>query len=140
MDNKSGANAAARRCTFAATLFLALACLAGTGWARAASGPTTVPPEYRGEWTNEQRYCGQPGDNLDSVLTVTADRVGYYENTWRVRRVRVEENGIFLTYWPRTDFTMYAPNHLRLSRDGKRIFTSDDRVERGTLRCPKARG
>ncbi len=101
---------------------------------------TTVPPEYRGEWTNEQRYCGQPGDNLDSVLTVTADRVGYYENTWRVRRVRVEENGIFLTYWPRTDFTMYAPNHLRLSRDGKRIFTSDDRVEVGTRRCPKSGG
>jgi hypothetical protein len=35
---------------------------------------------------------------------------------------------------------MYAPNQLRLSRDGKRIFTSDDRAEHGTLRCPKPKG
>ncbi len=100
----------------------------------------TVPLEYRGEWTNEQRYCGVEGDNLDSVLTVMATSVGYYENTWRVRRVRIAPNGIFLTYWPRTDFTMYAPNQLRLSRDGMRIFTSDDRAEQGTRRCPRPRG
>ena len=100
----------------------------------------SIPLEYRGEWTNQQRYCGQEGDNLDSVLTVTATRVGYYENMWRVRFVRVASNGLFPTYWPRTDFTMYAPNQLRLSRDGKRIFTSDDRVDRGTPRCPKPKG
>jgi hypothetical protein len=107
--------------------------------ASSAREQTTVPSEYRGEWTNQQRYCGQEGDNLDSVLTVTATSVGYYENSWRVRRVEVTPNGLFLTYWPRTDFTMYAPNRLRLSRDKMRIFTSDDRAEQGTRRCPRAR-
>lgn len=107
---------------------------------RPGAALTTIPPEYRGEWTNQPHYCGQPGDNLDSVLTVTANGAGYYENTWRVRQVRVAANGIFLTYWPRTDFTMYAPNQLRLSRDGKRIFTSDDRAEHGARRCPKTGG
>ena len=127
--------------TVRATIAGILLCTApATARVRPGTVLNTVPPEYRGEWTDQPRYCGQPGDNLDSVLTVTADRVGYYENTWRVRRVRVEANGIFLTYWPRTDFTMYAPNQLRLSRDGKRIFTSDDRVERGTPRCPKSGG
>ncbi len=105
-----------------------------------ASTQTVVPLEYRGEWTDQQRYCGVEGDNLDSVLTVTASSVGYYENTWRIRRVEITPAGLFLTYWPRSDFTMYAPNRLRLSRDGKRIFTSDDRAEQGTRRCPKAGG
>ena len=129
--------AAAARGTLAAKL---LCCV--PAWAMAGPGVllTTVPQQYRGEWTDQQHYCGQEGDNLDSVLTVTATRVGYYENTWRVRSVRVMPNGLFLTYWPRTDFTIYAPTRLRLSRDGKRIFTSDDRADHGTLRCPKTGG
>ena len=124
----------------AVLLGLVLCCVPAAGSARPTSAQTAVPAEYRGEWTNEERYCGQDGDNLDSVLTVTATSVGYYENSWRVQRVEVTPDGLFLTYWPRTDFTMYAPNRLRLSRDRKRIFTSDDRGERGTRRCPKTRG
>jgi hypothetical protein len=117
---------------------LIVACL--SFHANAASRSTvrvTVPIEYRGEWTNQLRYCGTEGDNLDSVLTVTGSSVGYYENTWRVRRVEVTPSGLRLTYWPRTDFDIYAPNQLRLSRDGLRIFTSDDRADQGARRCPK---
>ena len=128
---------AAVRATLA---FMLLCCVPAWALARPGAVLTTVPPQYRGEWTNEQHYCGQEGDNLDSVLTITASRVGYYENTWRVRSVRVTPNGLFLTYWPRTDFDMYAPNHLRLSRDGKRIYTSDNRADQGSLRCPKRGG
>jgi hypothetical protein len=114
-----------------------LCCVPTLGLARVQ---TVVPQDYRGEWTNQQHYCGQEGDNLDSVLTVTATSVGYYDNNWRVRRVRVSPNGLFLTYWPRTDFTIYAPNRMRLSRDKQRIYTSDDSADHGTQRCPRSKG
>jgi hypothetical protein len=96
---------------------------------------TVIPSEFRGEWTNQQRYCGIEGDSIDSVLYVSATMVGYYENQWRVKWVRRTAQGLHIAYFPRTDFTMYAPVRLRLSPAGKRIFTSDDKADAGYLRC-----
>ncbi len=96
-----------------------------------------VPVEFRAGWTNEQRFCGVEGDNLDSVLSVTAEYVGFYENEWRVKSVSRTRQGIRMRYFPRDDFTMYAPNYLRLSPDQQRIYTSDDRKDTGYKRCPK---
>ncbi len=96
-----------------------------------------VPPEFRGEWTNEPRYCGVEGDGLDSVLTVTDGSVGYFENQWRVKSVRRTGKGIAIRYHLRADFDMYAPNYLRLSADRQRIYTSDDRRDTGYKRCPR---
>lgn len=103
----------------------------------AAPRADVVPAEYRGEWTNEPRYCGVEGDNLDSVLTVTAGSVGYFENEWRVQSVRRTGKGIAIRYHPRADFDMYAPNYLHLSADRQRIYTSDDRRDTGYKRCPR---
>lgn len=103
----------------------------------AAPRAAVVPPEYRGEWTNEQRDCGVEGDNLDSVLTVTSSSVGYYENEWQVKSVRRTGKGMAIRYYPRADFDMYAPNYLRLSADRQRIYTSDDRRDTGYKRCPR---
>jgi len=98
-----------------------------------------IPAEFRGEWTNQPRYCGLKGDDLDSVLTVTPDAVGYFENHWRVKAVRRTGRGIAISYHPRQDFDMYAPNYLRLSADRSRIFTSDDPRDTGYRRCPRSK-
>ncbi len=103
----------------------------------AAPHRNVVPVEFRGEWTNEQRFCGVEGDNLDSVLSVTANYVGFYENEWRVKSVSRTRQGIRIRYAPQDDFTMYAPGYLRLSPDRQRIYTSDDRQDTGYQRCPK---
>jgi hypothetical protein len=120
----------------------ALACLAIAGavlGASPAAQQVRIPAEYRGEWTNEPRYCGFEGDDMDSRLTVTATEVGYYANNWRVKSIERTPAGLRIAYYPRTDFDMYAPNFLRLSRTGKRIYTSEDPVDTGYKRCPKGR-
>ncbi|HEX4848963.1 MAG TPA: hypothetical protein VFV30_12535 [Novosphingobium sp.] len=117
-----------------------LACLtiaAAVLGASPAAQQVKIPIEYRGEWTNEPRYCGVERDNLDSVLTVTAGSVGYFENEWRVKSVQRTGKGIAIRYHPRADFDMYAPNYLRLSADRQRIYTSDDRRDTGYKRCPR---
>lgn len=98
-----------------------------------------IPSEFRGKWTNEPRYCDFEGDDLDSVLTVSATEVGFFENHWRVKSVKRTARGLFITYFPRKEFDMYAPNYLRLSHSEMRIFTSDDRKDIGYQRCPKGK-
>ncbi|MEY4952735.1 MAG: hypothetical protein RL299_1159, partial [Pseudomonadota bacterium] len=98
-----------------------------------------IPAEYRGEWSNDSRYCGFEGDDMDTVLTVTATEVGFYANNWRVKTIERAQGGLRIAYFPRTDFDLYAPNFLRLSRNRTRIYTSEDSVGTGYKRCPKAR-
>jgi hypothetical protein len=118
-----------------------LACFALVVLATGAVPPGTnvvIPVEYRGEWTNEPRFCNFAGDDLDSVLTVSAGWVGYFEENWKVRSVRRVAGGLKVTYYPRKDFNIYAPNFLRLSKDRQRMFTSSDPKDTGYKRCPKA--
>jgi len=120
----------------------ALACLVIAAAALGASPApkrVVIPVEYRGEWSNDPRYCSFEGDDMDTVLTVTATEVGYYANNWQVKTIERSQGGLRVAYYPRTDFDLYAPNFLRLSRDRTRIYTSEDPVDTGYKRCPKAK-
>lgn len=101
-----------------------------------ANSPNKIPLAYRGEWTNEQKYCGHDGDDMDSRLFVGADYVGFFESQWTVTSAAPAAGGIRITYKPNDDADVLAPPELRLSDDSMIIFTNLRRKGEGYRKCP----
>lgn len=124
----------------ALALFLA-SCSASSGQdvVQPAEAPRVlkeIPKSYHGEWTNEQKYCGHDGDDLDSRLFVGADYAGWFESQWDVDQVTKISGGIIISYKPNDSADLLAPSELRLSDDGLSIFGSLNREGKGLNKCP----
>lgn len=101
-----------------------------------------IPPEYRGEFSMQRKWCGTDGDDENQRLWVLADEVGFYEASRKVAKVMPTLNGLKITYkpWARDYYAdgfdpeegIQPPDELVLSKDGQVL-------NQAYRRCPAKR-
>jgi|SRR5882672_6551035 len=88
-----------------------------------------IPPEFRGEWSNEIAICGTDKPNEGNRILVRAVTFHFYDETHVVTKVRrLGPSSLALTYGPliRDYHFFIAPPVISLSPDGKMLQGWED--------------